>query len=150
MRFFIIICLIYSIKIYSQSDWIKWGKANYSYQIKDNFQHRDYSLDYQNPERFVIKSLADTYWLFISDVDGDNCSFNPTCSNFFLQSVEKTNIIQGSLMFFDRFTRDMDILGKVGNYPRVSDGHFFDPPSLYLMNQDSVKYSPPSFVVKNE
>ncbi len=51
-------------------------------------------------------------------------------------------------MFFDRFTRDMDIMGKVGNYPRVSDGHFFDPPSYYLMDQDSVKYLPPSFVVK--
>ena len=150
MKLFIIILLLPIINIFAQSDWIKWGKADYSYQIKNNFQHRDYSLNEKNYERFLLKSFADGYWLLISDLDGDNCSFNPTCSNFFLQSVEKTNIVQGSLMFFDRFTRDMDIFGKVGHYPRVSDGHFYDPPSLYLMNQESLKDLPHSFVLKDE
>ena len=150
MKIFIIIFLYCTVNIFAQNDWIKWGKANYSYQIKSMFQHRNYSLDEKNSERFLLKSIVDSYWLLISDVDGDNCSFNPTCSNFFLQSVDKTNIVQGSLMFFDRFTRDMDIFGKVGYYPRVSDGHFYDPTSLYLMNQDSIKYLPPSFVIKNE
>ncbi len=95
MKLLIIICLIYPIKIFAQSDWIKWGKANYSYLVRENFQHRDYSLDKKNLGRVLLKTFADAYWLVISDVDGDNCSFNPTCSNFFLQSVEKTNIVQG-------------------------------------------------------
>ncbi len=150
MKIIFIIFLLQAGNIFAQSDWVKWNKSNYSYQIKNNFQHRDYSFDNKNVGRFLIKSLADTYWLFISDVDGDNCSFNPTCSNFFLQSVEKTNIVQGSMMFFDRFTRDMNIFGKADHYPRVSDGHFYDPPSQYLMKKDSIKYIPPSVVMIDE
>lgn len=133
---------------FSQSDWVKWGKADYSYQVKGTTEGRNYSLDISSPGRFLLKSFANVYWLFISDVDGDNCSFSPTCSNFFIQSVEKTNIVQGSLMFFDRFTRDMDIFGKLNQYPRVPDGHLYDPPSLYSLESDSVKYIPPSIVIK--
>ncbi len=150
MKIVLIILFLSAANIFGQTDWIKWGKASYSYQVKDNFQYRDYSFDNKNAGRFLLKSFTNAYWFFISDVDGDNCSFSPTCSNFFVQSVEKTNIVQGTLMFFDRFTRDMDIFGKVGNYPRVPDGHFYDPPSLYFLSSDSIKYIPPSVVVKNE
>ena len=150
------VCLL-SFKIFAQSGsaetdgrWVKWGKADYSYQMPDKFEHRDYSLKEKNTGRFLLKTFADTYWLLISDVDGDNCSFSPTCSNFFLQSVEATNLFQGSLMFFDRFTRDMDIFGKMGHYPYALDGYLYDPPSNYKLDKDSIKYIPPSVVVKNE
>ena len=133
-----------------ESRWVKWGKAEYSYAVKDNFEHRNYSFDETNPGRFLLKSLLNTYWYFISDVDGDNCSFSPTCSSFFLQSVKMTNIVQGSLMFFDRFTRDMDIIGKNEHYPYASNGYFYDPPSLYTLNKNKINYTPPSVVVNNE
>jgi len=142
--------LLVSTNTNSQTDWVKWGKADYSYQVKGLAAQRDYSFDLSSPGRFVLKSVANVYWFFISDVDGDNCSFNPTCSAFFIQSVEKTNIVQGTLMFFDRFTRDMDIFGKLNHYPRVPDGHLFDPPNLYILDSDSINYIPPSVVVKNE
>lgn len=134
----------------NESRWVKWGKADYSYEIKDSFAQRDFSFDEKSPGRFVLKSLLNTYWYFISDVDGDNCSFNPTCSEFFLRSVKMTNIVQGTLMFFDRFTRDMDILGKIGHYPYASNGYFYDPPSLYTLNKNKIIYMPPSAVVSNE
>jgi len=134
----------------AQTDWVKWGKADYSYRIDNPNEQRDYTFDLGSPGRFILKSFANAYWFFISDVDGDNCSFSPTCSNFFVQSVEKTNLVEGSLMFFDRFTRDMDIFGKQNHYPIVPDGHLYDPPSLYILGSDSVNYIPPSVVVKNE
>ncbi len=95
----------------------------------------------------MLKSLADVYWIFISDVDGDNCSFSPTCSNFFIQSVQQTNLFQGTIMFFDRFTRDMDIFKKYNQYPRVTDGHFYDPPSLYTLDETKINYIPPFEVI---
>ena len=149
-RIISVLILSYSFNTFAQTDWIKWGKADYSYQTKNPAVQLNYSFDLSNPGRFFLKSLVNTYWFFISDVDGDNCSFSPTCSNFFMQSVEKTNIAEGSLMFFDRFTRDMDIFGKLNHYPRIQDGHFYDPPSLYIFNSDSIKYIPPSVVIKNE
>jgi putative component of membrane protein insertase Oxa1/YidC/SpoIIIJ protein YidD len=142
--------LSFSFSTFAQTDWVKWGKADYTYRINNPVEQRNYSFDLSNPGRFLLKSFANAYWLFISDVDGDNCSFSPTCSNFFIQAVERTNIMQGSLMFFDRFTRDMNIFGKVNHYPRVPGGHFFDPPSLYILDSDSINYIPPSVVVKNE
>ena len=150
LRIILSFIIIGGLNINAQTDWVKWGKADYSYRIKIPSEQRDYTIDLSNPGRFILKSFVNGYWFFISDVDGDNCSFNPTCSNFFIQSVEKTNIVQGSLMFFDRFTRDMDIFGKLNHYPRVPDGHFYDPPSFYILNSDSIKYIPPSVVVKNE
>ena len=148
-RLILFFSLLFCVNTFAQTDWVKWGKANYSYQVNDPSESRNYSFDLSNCGRFVLKTLLNGYWFFISEVDGDNCSFSPTCSGFFVQSVEKTNIVQGSLMFFDRFTRDMDIFGKLNHYPRVPDGHFYDPPSLYSLRSDSIKYIPPSTVVKD-
>lgn len=150
MKLFFLFLMLSTILVKGQTDFIKWGKANYSYQLSDNTSRRDYSINSQSFGRIALKTFADAYWIFISDVDGDNCSFSPTCSNFFIQSVEKTNIVQGTLMFFDRFTRDMDIFGKLGHYPSVPDGHFYDPISLYTLNPNKIKYIPPQAVVKNE
>ena len=150
MKIALITLLLASAVASAQTDWVKWGKADYSYQQKDFSSQRDYSIDSQNLGREALKTFADAYWILISDVDGDNCSFSPTCSNFFVQSVENTNLVQGTLMFFDRFTRDMDIFGKLGQYPRVPDGHFYDPISLYTLNPGKINYVPPPVVVNNE
>ncbi len=150
MKIIFIILILSSTYLWAQTDWVRWGKADYSYQQKDPSFERNYSIDSQNLGRAALKSFADAYWILISDVDGDNCSFSPTCSNFFVQSVEKTNIVQGTLMFFDRFTRDMDIFGKLGQYPRVPDGHYYDPISLYTLNPRKIKYIPPPAVINNE
>jgi putative component of membrane protein insertase Oxa1/YidC/SpoIIIJ protein YidD len=161
MKFILIFILFFVINIFPQidksrkladnSDWQKWGKANYSYQVsKPAFTgERNYSLKGENTGGIILKSLADVYWIFISDVDGDNCSFNPTCSTFFILAVKKTNILQGSLMFADRFTRDLNLF-KVDHYPRVTDGHFYDPISLYTLNMENIKIIQPESVVNSE
>jgi len=147
MKLIILLLVISITSTFAQTDFVKWGKADYSYAMPAEKNERDFSLDEKNVGGILLKSAADAYWFFISDVDGDNCSFSPTCSNFLLQSVHKTNLVQGSLMFFDRFTRDMDVLGKFDNYPRVKDGHYYDPPSLYMLSKNKIKYLPPYEVV---
>ena len=123
----IIIFILFAVNSFPQSynsqqdpgsaDWQKWGKENYSYRIPEDQQQRNYSLKNENTCGTILKSFADIYWFFISDVDGDNCSFNPTCSAFFVQAVKETNILQGTLMFADRFTRDLNLF-KLNHYPK--------------------------------
>ena len=147
MKIVFVLVFFFQIISYAQTDWQKWGKADVSYQIEQNNFGRDYHLDLSSPVNFTLKALADGYWLLISDVDGDNCSFRPTCSSFFLLSVKETNIFQGTLMFFDRFTRDMDIFTRSGFYPGTPDNHLYDPPQNYRLQPDLIKYIPPSVVV---
>jgi len=135
---------------FCQIENLKWQKADLSYEKPTVQTQRDYSFKADNAGEFLTKSLANAYWFFISDVDGDNCPFRPTCSAFLLQSVNETNIFQASLMFFDRFTRDMNITKGHDNYPIVSTGYFYDPPQNYTLNQGRIRYLPPAFIVDDE
>ena len=149
MKVLLIIILLntFNENLISQTDWERWGKAEINYQLPDNFQHRDYSFDSGSPAKFMVKSLANAYWFFISDVDGNNCPFKPSCSLFFLQSFKETNLVQATLMFFDRFTRDINIFKK-GHYPLTTDGYFYDPPSLYSLS-NSIEFVPSSEIVNH-
>jgi putative component of membrane protein insertase Oxa1/YidC/SpoIIIJ protein YidD len=135
--------------LFSQTDWEKWGKTDYPYEIHQDKTQRNYSISGENAGEILFKTAAAGYWIFISDVDGDNCPFNPTCSSFFLQSVKETNIVQGTFMFADRFTRDMDIFGRMTHYPIARNKHFYDPPTLYSLDKSKIKYIPAGAVVNN-
>ncbi len=140
--------IILSTVSFSQSDWVRWGKSDFSYQKPDNTLKRIYSIKCDNVSEVLTSSLTSVYWFFISDVDGDNCPFRPTCSSFFVSSVKQTNLIQGTLMFFDRFTRDMNFVNRNKHYPQVDDGHFYDPVTLYELNPEKIKYIPPATITK--
>ncbi len=142
--------LLFISSAFCQVENLKWQKADLSYEKQVHFEKRNYSFESDNAGEFVTKSLANAYWFFISDVDGDNCPFRPTCSSFLLQSAEETNIFQASLMFFDRFTRDMNIAKSHDHYPRVSAGYFYDPPQNYTLNQGRINYLPASFIIDDE
>lgn len=146
---FLVLILI-SSSAFCQIENLKWQKADPSYEKPTKQAHRDYSFEADNAGEFITKSLTNAYWFFISDVDGDNCPFHPSCSSFLLQSAKKTNIFQASLMFFDRFTRDMNIAKGEDHYPRVSTGYYYDPPQNYTLNQGKIKYLPPAFIVDDE
>ena len=133
----------------SQTDWERWGKPDFSYEVRTDNTQRNYNISGDNAGEIILKTAATGYWLFISDVDGDNCPFNPTCSSFFLQSVKETNIIQGTFMFADRFTRDMDIFGRTSHYPIAKNKHFYDPPTLYTLDKSKIKYIPAGVAVNN-
>ncbi len=144
--YFLIIFI--STSAFCQLDNQKWKKADLTYQKPNNFRHRNYSFEFNDAGDFVKKSVAYTYWFFISDVDGDNCPFRPSCSAFLIQSVEETNIAQGMLMFFDRFTRDMNIYKRHDHYPRVKTGYYYDPPTNYTLKEGRINYFPSTLIVE--
>lgn len=150
MRRSVIICLVLftSALVHAQeTDWQRWEKSEVQYtsvpasEISPAKEERSFGS-------FLLGTSHKLYSFFISDLDGDNCPFEPTCSNFFIQSVKATNIFQGSLMFIDRFTRDMNIL-KINHYPFTPDRlHFTDPVMNYTLSADKIRYIPPE-TIKN-
>ena len=142
--------LFFTTSTFCQIDNFKWQKADLTYEKQIHFTYREYSFEAENVGEFIAKSLANAYWFFISDVDGNNCPFRPSCSSFLLLSVKETNIFQASLMFFDRFTRDMNIVKGHEHYPKVIAGYFYDPPQNYTLNPGKIKYLPPAFIVDDE
>jgi putative component of membrane protein insertase Oxa1/YidC/SpoIIIJ protein YidD len=133
-----------SISANSQTDWVRWEKSDGSYQIKDNYLDREYDLSIESGSDIIVKPVINTYWFFISDVDGANCPFQPSCSSFLVQSIRETNPFQGIIMFFDRFTRDMNVFGRLENYPIYGKNHFYDPISLYTLDENKIKIIPAS------
>ncbi len=145
----VLLIIFISTSAFCQLENLKWKKADLPYEKPNNFRHRNYSFEFIDVGDFLKKSVAYTYWFFISDFDGDNCPFRPTCSAFLMQSVEETNIAQGMLMFFDRFTRDMNLYKGHNHYPRVKSGHYYDPPYNYNLNQNKIKYLPSTYIVED-
>ncbi len=92
-------------------------------------------------------SLKWGYSFFISDHDGDNCPFYPTCSEFFVQAVRETNFFQGFFMFADRFTRDTNLLKGMKHYPLHVSERFYDPVCNYKLEFGEIKYFPSTVVI---
>ena len=149
MKLILFIIIISFSTAFSQADWDKWEKAENSYEIPNDYRHRVYSFEADDIGEALVKSIGNAYWFFISDLDGDNCPFRPSCSSFLIQSAKETNLLQGTLMFFDRFTRDMNIYKGHDHYPRVKKGYYYDPPALYTLDEDIIEYIPTSVIVKD-
>lgn len=142
--FFIVLLLTTSV--FCQVENLKWQKADISYEKPDNFRQRNYSFESKSAGEFIKKSLVNTYRFFISDVDGDNCPFSPTCSSFFIYATQETNIFQATLIFADRLTRDSNPV-KRNKYPKEKNGRYFDPATNYTLNRERIKYIPYTFIV---
>lgn len=139
----IVLILCSALNLFSQTESVKWGKADISYAKKIESQRRDYSISTESISQLVLKPFISAYWFFISDLDGDNCPFRPSCSKFLIEAIEVTNLPQGILMFFDRFTRDMNIFDRPDKYPRFDDFHYYDPVTLYTLDEQKINYIPP-------
>ena len=146
----ILICFIFQIVSYSQTDWVRWEKSDPSYQIKNPVIQRNYDISIETVSDLIIKPVINAYWFFVSDVDGANCPFNPSCSSFLVKSIKETNLPQGVLMFFDRFTRDTNISGREMHYPRFGKNHFYDPVTLYTLNEQTINFIPANTYLNEE
>ena len=141
-KYFILFLFISQLAVYSQTDWVRWEKSDPTYIMKNDYQEREYDLSIQSPSDVIVKPVINTYWFFVSDFDGSNCPFHPSCSSFLVQSVKETNPFQGTVMFFDRFTRDTNIFGRQKHYPKFGEKHFYDPVTLYTLDEEKIKYIP--------
>lgn len=124
----------------AQTDWERWGKAEISYRIPSPAVNAEKEED--NIVSGALSILKSIYSFFISDLDGDNCPFYPSCSSFYVQSVREEGLIKGTLMFADRFTRDMNFIKDPSGYPLHAAGKFFDPPGNYALKEDKIILSP--------
>jgi len=141
--------VLFPLSVFTQTDWIKWEKADYDYRKPNNYRHRDYSYENDSSAaQYIVQTTANAYWYFVSDLDGDNCPFRPSCSAFFVESSKQTNVFQGTLMFFDRFTRDFNLYKRHEHYPKVSNGYYYDPVSLYTLDKSKIKYISPSVLIE--
>jgi len=123
----------------SQPDSERWEAKQTLYELPETYLH-DYTIDKSSFGMTLLTSFRNIYYFFISDLDGDNCPFYPTCSSFFIQAVKETNIFNGGLMFADRFTRDLNLLKRKDHYPISKSGKFFDPPYNYTLNSQKIKF----------
>ncbi len=150
MKYILIILIFLPVLLFAQTEAHRWGKAAVSYQVKSSDTERNYGIDKGTLTDIFVSSLTHAYWIFISDVDGDNCPFSPSCSSFFVESVKETNIFQGTLMFADRLTRDTNFFNRQNHYPYAANGRLFDVPSSYKLNAAEIKYYPPLVSVNDE
>ncbi len=142
-----LLVLIFNIICFSQNDWVKWGARDVPYQIVNNYQIITDNSDYGSGSK-ILSAVRSVYSFLISDQDGDNCPFHPSCSHFFVESVNEAGIIKGSLMFADRFIRDLNFFKGLNKYPLHISGKFFDPSSNYTLNSEKIIYNPGGFLVK--
>ncbi|MCX6175647.1 MAG: membrane protein insertion efficiency factor YidD [Ignavibacteriales bacterium] len=123
----------------AQTDWVKWEGKETFYELLAT-HHHDYTVDKSSLGMTLLSVMRDTYYFFISDLDGDNCPFEPSCSAFFLQSVKETSIFKGTLMFADRFTRDLNFFKGMNHYLLLSSNKFFDPAYNYTLYSKKIKF----------
>ncbi|MGQ9643431.1 MAG: membrane protein insertion efficiency factor YidD [Ignavibacterium sp.] len=146
--FVVILFFLFAVSLVAQTDWQRWEKVQPDYLKSYYPSERSFSYAKSDFPYLLSKTLINTYWIFISEPDGDNCPFHPSCSSFFLQSIEETNLIQGTLMFFDRFTRDSNPVNRQEHYPIYKNYRFYDPPKLYTLGKEKIKFIPPHTVVE--
>lgn len=145
MKKLITLILILSAFAKAQTDWVKWDKKEVPYSI---ILEKSYDVKKNISSSNLIDYLKNFYSFLISDYDGDNCPFHPTCSEFFVQAVNETNFIKGTLMFVDRFTRDINFFKGTLHYPRYANGKFYDPVYNYTLIPQKIVYIPPTSFVK--
>ena len=47
--------------------------------------------------KYILIKIIKFYKLFISPYLGNNCRYMPTCSEYFIESVEENGVLKGSL-----------------------------------------------------
>jgi len=47
--------------------------------------------------KFILIKIIKFYKLFISPYLGNNCRYMPTCSEYFMESLEEYGVVKGSL-----------------------------------------------------
>lgn len=138
MRSFFLFLFFGVTLLSAQTELVKWESKEVSYELPVHNSH-DYSIDKSSFGLSILSVARNAYYFFVSDLDGDNCAFSPTCSTFFIQAVKETSIIKGTLMFADRFTRDINFFKGSNHYQLLSTNKFLDPAYNYTLHSAKIK-----------
>ncbi len=128
IKVFFILSIFTGVILTAQPELRKWEGEKISYLLPVSSDKNVISKE----DDSILSEFKFFYKNFVSDLDGDNCPFYPSCSNFFIEAVRETNFFQGSLLFADRFMRDMNFFKYYNHYPIHSSGRFYDPVEKYL------------------
>ena len=121
----------------AQTDWVKWEAKQISYEIKKN-PGNTVQANVAGITAKIVNAAKVVYKTMFSDLDGDNCPFHPSCSQFYADAVGETNLLKGTLMFIDRFTRDINFFKGFNEYLKYSSNKFFDPAVNYTLDQNKI------------
>jgi putative component of membrane protein insertase Oxa1/YidC/SpoIIIJ protein YidD len=144
MKKILLITVFLSVCLQAQTDWERWEKVDFVSQFQNLGKGENETLQKSS----FLSVLKDSYSFLISDLDGDNCPFYPTCSNFFVHAVHETNILKGTLMFADRFTRDSNLFKSKLHYAYHISGKLYDPIDNYLLADSSIIFHSRDKIVK--
>lgn len=144
MKKILLITVFLSVCLQAQTDWERWEKVDFVSQFQNLGKSENETLQKSS----FLSVLKDSYSFLISDLDGDNCPFYPTCSNFFVHAVHETNILKGTLMFADRFTRDSNLFKSKLHYAYHISGKLYDPIDNYLLADSSIIFHSRDKIVK--
>lgn len=125
----------------AQTDWLRWEGKQVSYEIK-KLSSTSSKIYNENFGLTLLSFFRNSYATLISDLDGDNCPFHPSCSNFFVESVKEAGLFKGALMFSDRFIRDLNFFKAKNHYPIHISGKFWDSACNYTLKSEMIKYYP--------
>ena len=139
LRVYVVIMFaIIASRVNGQTDFVKWEAKQINYELP-NRVHNEYTIDNSSLGITILSLIRNTYYFLISDLDGDNCPFSPSCSAFFLLAVKESSIFKGTLMFADRFTRDLNLFKGTDHYPRNGINKFIDPAANYTLHSEKIK-----------
>lgn len=129
MKYISFLILLFSQLSFAQVEFEKWEAKTQNYVLVSSFNEKNYNSS------SMLSILQMVYSILISEPDGDNCPFSPSCSNFFIEAVEKSNFFTGTLLFADRFTRDMNLFKDLNQYPKLKNKKLYDPVDRYLSSK---------------
>ncbi|MDP2303330.1 MAG: membrane protein insertion efficiency factor YidD [Ignavibacteria bacterium] len=132
----------FSLRCYSQDNSTKWGKKNFTYTNKELATVQSENGDTKSSSKSLVSPIIYLYGKTISEHDGDNCPFHPSCSSFFLDAVHQTDFISGILLFADRFTRDTNPVKSSKKNFLLPTGKLYDPVKKYLLKSEHFIFSP--------
>jgi len=131
--FILIVCLfLLSDIIHPQQENSVWGFKKPDYNLHTHEVKKEYTYSFDSPADFLTIPVIYTYWFAISEPDGDNCPFYPSCSSFLVEGIQSYGFFRGSLLFWDRFTRDTNFTNRKKKYPILHEHKYLDLPQLYL------------------
>lgn len=131
MTKFLLTILCFSSLSFAQIETHKWETKSVDYLLQQN-EEKSTTIKTNNVSTFLVSSAQVIYHKLFSEHDCDNCPFYPSCSTFFVHAVDSSNIIAGSLLFADRFTRDLNFFKGFESYPIHKSGKFYDPVKRYI------------------
>lgn len=126
----VLIMILFSGVLFAQAETYRWEKKDPVYVTE--------SKPAASGKNSLFGYMQQGYKFFISDLDGGNCPFYPSCSAYFVEAASRTNIISAALMFADRFTRDSNLFKLPDQYPRHPTGKFYDPVENHLHDENII------------